>query len=65
MIKLYIINKKKEKKKMMYDLPNLISCMDVTKVGAATDPDNCKAKLFKPITIKNITIKNRIFVAPM
>lgn len=49
----------------MYDLPNLISCMDVTKVGAATDPDNCKAKLFKPITIKNITIKNRIFVAPM
>eukprot|EP00833_Pecoramyces_ruminatium_P016895 jgi/Orpsp1_1/1190927/evm.model.d7180000082214.1 len=50
---------------MMYDLPNLISVMDATKVGAALDQNNCKAKLFKPITIKNTTVKNRIFVAPM
>ncbi|ORX63243.1 putative oxidoreductase [Anaeromyces robustus] len=36
----------------------------MTKAGAAVDPNN-EVKLFKPITIKNITVKNRIFLAPM
>jgi len=50
---------------MMYDLPNILSGLNVTQSGAAVDPNNCPAKLFKPITIKNTTVKNRIFVAPM
>ncbi|ORX53855.1 hypothetical protein BCR36DRAFT_582082 [Piromyces finnis] len=47
----------------MYELPSV--CNDKhAQVGAVLD-ENYQGKLFKPITIKNITIKNRIFVAPM
>jgi len=38
---------------------------DYAKVGAAKDGENCKAKLFKPLKIKNVTLKNRLIVAPM
>jgi len=48
----------------MYELPN-ICYKNFAQVGAALDGENCKTKLFKPLTIKKITIKNRIFVAPM
>jgi len=48
----------------MYELPNICE-KNFAQTGAALDPNNCKAKLFKPITIKNTTVKNRIFVAPM
>jgi len=49
---------------MMYDLPKIVSVLDPAKSGAAVDPNN-QTILFKPITIKNTTVKNRIFVAPM
>jgi len=48
----------------MYELPNVLY-KNHAQTGAALDPDNCQAKLFKPITIKNTKVKNRIFVAPM
>jgi len=48
----------------MYDLPSIRSGMNIANTGAAVDPNN-QVKLFKPLTIKNTTIKNRIFVAPM
>jgi len=47
----------------MYELPN-VCYKNHAQVGAALDK-NSKDKLFKPLTIKNFTIKNRIFVAPM
>jgi len=47
----------------MYELPSICNEKHA-QVGAVLD-ENYKGKLFKPITIKNITVKNRIFVAPM
>jgi len=45
------------------ELPNVCN-KNHTKTGAAIDKD-CKTKLFQPLTVKNITFKNRIFLAPM
>jgi len=47
----------------MYELPNV--CYEKhAQVGAILD-ENYKGILFKPITFKSVTVKNRIFVAPM
>jgi len=44
-------------------LPNVV-CPNFEKTGAAKD-GNTSVKLFQPLTIKGLTLKNRLIVAPM
>lgn len=48
----------------LLNLPN-ISYKNFALVGAAKNAEKSKIKLFEPLTIKNITLKNRLIVAPM
>ncbi|ORX48647.1 NADH:flavin oxidoreductase/NADH oxidase [Piromyces finnis] len=44
-------------------LPN-VNNPNFNKVGSSKDK-NCQVKLFQPLNIKNVTLKNRLIVAPM
>jgi 2,4-dienoyl-CoA reductase-like NADH-dependent reductase (Old Yellow Enzyme family) len=47
----------------LLQLPNVVS-PNFDRVGAAKN-ENPSVKLFQPLTIKNLTLKNRLIVAPM